>query len=169
MTKRLCEVSGCGGRHRTRGLCPKHYARLRRHGSPLGGRSRSPGTEYVKRNGYVAATKNGKWQLEHIRVAEAALGRALPRGAQVHHVNENKTDNRPHNLVICQSAAYHGLLHRRANALDACGHADWRRCHHCGNYDSPENLRISTSTVYHLACRYNYNKSRSVMEVTHAH
>lgn len=54
-------------------------------------------------------------------VAERALGRKLPSGAQVHHVNEIKTDNRPDNLVICPDAKYHRLLHVRQRIMDLGG------------------------------------------------
>lgn len=52
----------------------------------------------------------------HQRVAERALGKPLPAGAEIHHVNGDPKDNRPANLVICQDAAYHDLLHARARA-----------------------------------------------------
>lgn len=86
--------------------------------------------------GYVRIS--GKY--EHIEVAERALGKPLPGGAQVHHVNEIKTDNRGCNLVICPSRAYHILLHYRTKAYDACGHADWCKCTYCKQYDDPNNL-----------------------------
>ena len=54
---------------------------------------------------------------EHIFVAEKILGKPLPPKAVVHHINEDKTDNRPENLVICQDRTYHFLLHRRKKAL----------------------------------------------------
>lgn len=41
-----------------------------------------------------------------------ALGKSLPTKAVVHHMNEDKLDNRPENLVICPDQAYHMLLHK---------------------------------------------------------
>jgi hypothetical protein len=47
----------------------------------------------------------------HLLRAERALGKPLPKGAEVHHADGSKGDNAP--LVICQSRAYHKLLHAR--------------------------------------------------------
>jgi hypothetical protein len=88
---------------------------------------------------------------EHIAVAERALGKMLPVGAQVHHINGDRSDNRPGNLVVCQDDGYHKLLHQRQAALEACGNADWRKCKFCKQYDSPDNLSIRKQ-VYHKKC-----------------
>lgn len=66
------------------------------------------------------AHRNG-WLLEHVVIAERVLGRKLPDGAQVHHVDENKRNNAHTNLVICQDQAYHYLLHARARVVRAGG------------------------------------------------
>lgn len=56
---------------------------------------------------------NNGYVYEHILVAEKALGRYISPKHPIHHVNEDKRDNRPQNLVICQDASYHALLHER--------------------------------------------------------
>jgi hypothetical protein len=80
-------------------------------------------------------------KLEHVAVAKRALGRPLPEGVEVHHVNEVKSDNRGSNLVICPNREYHALLHVRTRALDACGNAAFRQCEYCKKWDAPENLK----------------------------
>lgn len=80
------------------------------------------------------ATKSG-YMLEHIIIAEQALGRLLPKGAVVHHSNENRHNNTKSNLVICQNEAYHKLLHQRMRALNACGNASARKCWLCKNWE----------------------------------
>jgi hypothetical protein len=57
---------------------------------------------------------NGKTRSKqvHIEIAERALGRRMERGEHVHHINMNRQDNRPSNLLIC-SANYHTWLHGR--------------------------------------------------------
>lgn len=54
--------------------------------------------------------------LEHIVIAERALGKFLPDGTVVHHVNDNRSENVGRNLVICQDQGYHNLLHERRDA-----------------------------------------------------
>lgn len=69
-------------------------------------------------NGYRAF---GAGTLVHIALAEKALGKKLPKGAEIHHVDEDKTNNNPDNLVICPNHSYHALLHARQRILAAGG------------------------------------------------
>jgi hypothetical protein len=54
---------------------------------------------------------------EHILKAEKALGKPLPKGVEIHHVDENRRNNVNSNLVVCQDRAYHKLLHARARLI----------------------------------------------------
>lgn len=108
--------------------------------------------EFADKHGYV---------LEHIAVASAVLGKRLPTRAQVHHVNGDKTDNRPANLVICEDRAYHMLLHQRQTALLATGNPNARKCAYCSAWDSPENLiPHGKRSVVHRACVNAYQRQR---------
>lgn len=103
-------------------------------GQPAGvGHPNFRGGKHVDGSGYVAMTDpaGGGKKREHIMVAERALGKPLPPGAEVHHVNDDKTDNRNSNLVICQDSAYHHLLHCRAKRLREFGRLDVKRCVNC--------------------------------------
>lgn len=92
--------------------------------------------------------------LEHVAVASAVLGKPLPEGAQVHHVNQVRDDNRNCNLVICEDAAYHNILHARMRAHDACGHADWIQCSYCREWGPVDSMTPqSGARGYHKPCR----------------
>ena len=95
---------------------------------------------------------------EHILRAEKALGKPLPDGAVVHHVNGSR-DSGP--LVICQDDNYHRLLHRRMRALAACGHANWLRCPYCKKYDDPNKMYIYPNRLiaYHKDCVNQYHRN----------
>src|SRR3990167_645074 len=96
--------------------------------------------------------------LEHVIIVERAIGRALPKGAQIHHVDGNGRNNECSNLVVCPNRAYHSLLHMRTAALNACGNPDWRKCGFCKKWDAPANLAFwkrgspSGTVIAHREC-----------------
>ena len=93
--------------------------------SPLWSGGAAKDREYISQ--WLAPNERKK---QHVVVAEKALGKPLPEGAVVHHVNECKIDNRNRNLVICENRAYHNLIHARMRVLRAGGDPD---CHKlCG-------------------------------------
>lgn len=66
------------------------------------------GRVYIKVPGYG---RDG-WKPRHRHVAECALGRALRPGEVVHHIDENKSNDAPSNLLVCTDS-YHKMLHRK--------------------------------------------------------
>lgn len=91
------------------------------------------GGKRFHRSGYIHVSLGGnRRKAEHVLIAEKALGKPLPAGAIVHHVNRNRGDNRNENLVICQDQTYHKLLHTRMDVRDAGGDPNTGRlCTRC--------------------------------------
>ena len=108
---------------------------------------------------YIQTEINYRPLTGHVNVAEQVLGRRLPKGAVVHHVDMNGRNNAKTNLVICPSQAYHMLLHLRQRAFDESGNANWRKCPYCKKWDDPKNMfsykkRKPENRVYrHQACQ----------------
>jgi hypothetical protein len=88
---------------------------------------------YLKVDGHPNATATG-CVLEHRLVIEMALGRALPKKHIVHHVNGDRHDNRPCNLVACESIGYHKLLHNRERSLRETGDPNQYKCAKCNTW-----------------------------------
>ena len=113
---------------------------------------------------------------EHVLVAEKALGKYLPKGCEVHHIDENKLNVSSNNLVICQDNAYHKLLHQRQRAFNACGNANFRKCFHCELYSDPKTMKAgNTKGFTHWDCYrqymreyYNNNKEKWGVKVNGA-
>lgn len=156
-----CSIDGCLKKAEKRGWCGTHYRRWRVNGDANIVKKAPNGSGYIH-GGYRGSQKDGVRKFEHVAIAEAAIGRSLPKGAVVHHANCDKLDNRKDNLVVCPDRAYHNLIHARTNALIACGNANWRRCSYCKQYDAPENLTIMTvcTRAYHRRCANEYNRNR---------
>ena len=106
-------------------------------------------------------------------IVEASIGKYLSRRSVVHHADGNPHNNQRGNLVVCEDQGYHLLLHRRARAYLATGHANWRICRFCGCYDAPTNLRIyrrgpNKDSVAHASCMNTYMRERRErLKLTH--
>lgn len=72
----------------------------------------SAGYILVKRDGHPRAKACGGYVREHILVAEKILGRRIKRDEHVHHINGDKSDNRPENLAV-MSASDHISYHKK--------------------------------------------------------
>lgn len=113
---KVCIIEECGKPAPKGRYCGMHQMRKQRYGR-LHLIRRPNGSGNISANGYVDLHIDGRRVYEHVLVAERALGKTLPRGAKVHHVNGIRSDNRPENLVICPNEAYHKLLHKRMRKM----------------------------------------------------
>ena len=152
-----CSVNGCAGQPVARDLCDTHYTRWLRHGDPLTSLKAPDGAGYIHTQGYRRIRNdNGESRGEHIIIVECILGRCLKDDQQVHHVDQDKANNKNANLVVCPDTGYHQLLHKRQRALDACGNANFVKCCHCQQHDDPTNLIRQARYSYHSECRKQY-------------
>lgn len=109
----------------------------------------------------VTSIGHQRTERTHRVIAERALGRPLPPGAEVHHVDGDKGNYSRGNLVICPNHAYHRLLHMRAEAHSACGHYHWRKCCRCGSWGDPasEDMTVTNNIAYHKRCNAQHQKN----------
>jgi len=107
----------------------------------------------LTRAGYKRVQVKGRGLVyEHQLVAERVLGKLLPPNAVVHHIDGNRLNNVPSNLVICQDHAYHRLLHTRQDAYRATGDPNKRKCKFCKKYDDIPNMRKHGECYEHRIC-----------------
>ncbi|MHB2169944.1 HNH endonuclease signature motif containing protein [Alsobacter sp. R-9] len=114
-----CCVEGCGqpAREYDKTLCRKHGQRMRRYGDPL---FVTPEDVRLKRlrdanlanHPTVKPTTYRKFygRHEHRVIGEQIAGRKLHRNEHVHHIDGNKHNNDPSNLMVLSSEE-HARLH----------------------------------------------------------
>lgn len=110
-------------------------------------------------------SRDNKKIARHIVIMENSWGGPLPAATVVHHLNGDRDDNREENLLLCPDQAFHLTLHKREDALAACGNPFWISCIFCKNHDDPKSLSFrSDGRGYHLSCNREqsaaYYKSR---------
>lgn len=108
---RRCTVSDCKNKHLAKGLCVKHYQRLKISGQTTlrnwSGQNHwswkerilSGGYYYVHAKNHPFATKHG-YVFEHRLVIERKINRYLQRNEVVHHIDGNKINNHIDNLEL---------------------------------------------------------------------
>jgi hypothetical protein len=141
---------------------------LRFHAAWQTGKVVNHGYVLVKLPAHERADSQG-YVREHILIAEKALGKPLPMGAEIHHMDKDGTNNKPGNLVICQDHAYHHLLHVRMRAYEACGKAHYRKCQFCKTYDDPEIMEAQRHAGWIRAYAHHVCKSKAMQEYHLAH
>lgn len=125
----------------------------------------------LSRRYYVSRKKPGKYsttRVLHRILVEKVLGKKLPRGAEIHHVDGFRNNNINSNLVVCENREYHHLLHVRVEALECAGDPHARMCYRCHKWDIPGRgdfhvspLRRSVSGFpYHRSCEMRYQRAR---------
>lgn len=128
------------------------------------GRYISPqGYVFISVPGHPRAKGTGTYVMEHLVVAEKALGRTLHGDEEVHHVNSDRTNNMENNLVICPDRAYHMLLHQRMRAKEITGNPNFKQCSLCALYDDPLDMKNSVNgrgCTYFMHQRYSANYKR---------
>lgn len=136
---KFCEC-GCGG-----------VAPIARQSNPKRGHVKGQPCRFIVGHNHMGTTRKSGYAVKyapehpkaqngavylHVLIAEAALGRHMPDGVEIHHVDGNSLNNSNRNLVICQDKAYHKLLHVRARTIAAGGDPDTERL--CATCRSPK-------------------------------
>ncbi len=103
----------------------------------------------MSRNPYEKVSNDRTYrQNVHVRVAEEKLGRRIGKSEIVHHIDEDKTNNDPENLLVFRTKGDHTLHHAkietemfqtRDGSFVVC--KVQRTCPHCERLFEPNNNR----------------------------
>lgn len=130
-----CQIEGCTRRYTCKGYCNTHYYYWRRKGVPETDKSKAQIAKYGKGtltpDGYRLLSKDGRRIKEHRWVLEQHLGRKLESWEHIHHINENKLDNRVENLKIVTNSE-----HRREHRITPDEEKSCSRCHKVKTLDN---------------------------------
>jgi len=117
LEKVKCSVEDCEDMIKcSTGFCKKHHLRFTRYGRTHSIVNRGSGYT-IHPKGYIYITVDGKPIAEHTYLAEKALGKKLPKGAQIHHTGARDDNHGYCKLVVCPDRAYHALIHKRMKDL----------------------------------------------------
>lgn len=116
MAKGTCSVEGCERVVHARGWCNVHYKRWMRHGEvgPIGllrGKPKGYSSRY--RPGHPLADRSGYVLLHRLIAWEAGI--LTDRSLEVHHIDEDTTNNDPRNLEALTNLEHNRRHHRGGN------------------------------------------------------
>lgn len=81
---------------------------------------RPDGGPYIDTRGYVVLRfENGKPIYEHRAVVETVIGRCIATDERVHHIDLDKRNNKPENLILFPGPREHRLCHNSLDAITA--------------------------------------------------
>jgi len=98
-SNRICNIEWCGKSHEAKGFCNAHYHSFMKYGDPLKAKHGISGKGWVSK-GYKFNTKDNKKVREHRQIVEEVIGKPLPKGSVIHHIDENRMNNANNNLVL---------------------------------------------------------------------
>jgi hypothetical protein len=102
-----------------RGMCNKHYQNWLRHGDAQYTDKIRKGTN---KHGYKKS--QGKYRVQHRKIAAEMLGRDITPQEVVHHIDMDKLNNNKENLYVCnknEHSSIHQQLNKVAGELVKCG------------------------------------------------
>ena len=139
-----------------------HHQIGHRNSAWNGGKKIQNGYALIKMPHHHRANASG-YVSEHILVMEEVLKRKIFRPETIHHIDGDRLNNIPGNLMVFKTSPMHTGYHERLNAFKSCGHYNWYQCPYCHQWDKPSNLVYDSpfnkgkkNTMIHRTCRINW-------------